>query len=210
MSNLIKVYNKDEYFRLENCAIGMREGEIAVFPTETVYGVGTSALDKEAVNKLYELKNREYSEPISVLISNFDMIDDVAKDVTKLERKIMEKFFPGPLTIILKKKENLPDVLNINGDTIGVRMPQNDIALKLIEYSKVPIATTSANLAGKSSNTSINSIIYDFKSNVDWYVDGGECKVGVASTVLKVENDQIKILREGSITKEQILEACFD
>lgn len=132
------------------------------------------------------------------------MINMVAKDITPLEYKIIKEFLPGPLTIILKKKDIVPNVLTNGGDTVGIRMPDNDIALNLSKYSNVPIAAPSANISNRPSGTNIESIYNDFHDNVDIYIDDGESKFGVASTIVKVENNNIKILREGPITLNDI------
>lgn len=184
----------------------IKNGGIVVFPTETVYGIGTNGLNKEAISRLYEVKQRPINKPISLLVSSIDMAEMVAKDITDMEYKLMEKFFPGPLTIILKKKSNVPDNLTNNTDTVGIRMPDNIIAKKLIEYANVPIATPSANISGRPSGTNIDTIINDFKDKVDYYIDGGESKLGIGSTIVKIENGYPVILRYGSISKKQILE----
>ena len=198
------------YFdKLKEISEIIKNGGIVVFPTETVYGIGTNGLNKEAISRLYEVKQRPTSKPISLLVSSIEMVDMVAKDITDMEYKLMDKFFPGPLTIILKKKNIVPDNLTNNTDTVGIRMPDNIIAKKLIEYAKVPIATPSANISGKPSGTDINYIMENFKDKVDYYIDGGQSKLGIGSTIVKVENGYPLILREGSISKEQIFE-CLE
>ena len=163
-------------------------------------------MNKESISRLYEVKQRPINKPISLLVSSIEMAETIAKDITDMEYKLMEKFFPGPLTIILKKKTIVPDNLTNNNDTVGIRMPDNIIAKKLIEYSNVPIATPSANISGKPSGTDINTIMNDFKDKVDYYIDGGKSKLGIGSTIVKLENGYPVILREGSISKKQILE----
>ena len=184
----------------------IKNGGIVVFPTETVYGIGTNGLNKDAISRLYDVKQRPKTKPISLLVSSIDMVDMVAKDITDMEYRLMEEFFPGPLTIILKKKSIVPDNLTNNTDTVGIRMPDNIIAKKLIEYANVPIATPSANISGKPSGIDINNIMEDFKDKVDYYLDGGQSKLGIGSTIVKIENGYPLILREGSISKKQILE----
>ena len=184
----------------------IKNGGIVVFPTETVYGIGTNGLNKDAISRLYDVKQRPKTKPISLLVSSIDMVEKVACDITNMEYKLMEKFFPGPLTIILKKKSIVPDNLTNNTDTVGIRMPDNIIAKKLIEYANVPIATPSANISGRPSGTNIDTIINDFKDKVDYYIDGGESKLGIGSTIVKIENGYPVILRDGSISKKQILE----
>ena len=118
--------------------------------------------------------------------------------------KIMEKFFPGPLTIILKKKDIVPDIVTAGQDTVGVRMPSGEIARKLVELSGVPIATPSANISGQPSGTNLSEIKENFEENVDFYIDGGNSELGISSTIVQVIDGKIEILRQGSITLEQI------
>lgn len=208
MSNVIKIGTDDNTKNLKIAANIIKKGGIVIFPTETVYGIGTNGLDEEAVKKLYEVKDRPLNKPISLLVSNFDMINQVAKDITEMEYKIMKNFFPGPLTIILNKKSCVPDILTAKGNTVGIRMPDNEIALKLIELSGVPIATPSANISGKPSGIDIEDIKKDFEGKVDLFIDSGKSKIGNGSTIVKVEDNEIKILRQGIITKEQIEDIC--
>lgn len=209
MMGYLDCKNKIDFDKLKETSQIIKKGGIVVFPTETVYGIGTNGLNKEAISRLYEVKQRPTNKPISLLVSSIDMAEMVAKDITDMEYKLMEKFFPGPLTIILKKKNIVPDNLTNNTDTVGIRMPDNIIAKKLIEYANVPIATPSANISGKPSGTNIENIMEDFKDKVDYYIDGGQSKLGIGSTIVKIENDYPLILREGSISKEQIFE-CLE
>ena len=208
MTNVIKIGTDDNTKNLKIAANIIKKGGIVIFPTETVYGIGTNGLDEEAVKKLYEVKDRPLNKPISLLVSNFDMINQVAKDITEMEYKIMKNFFPGPLTIILNKKSCVPDILTAKGNTVGIRMPDNEIALKLIELSGVPIATPSANISGRPSGIDIEDIKKDFEGKVDLFIDSGKSKIGNGSTIVKVEDNVIKILRQGIITKEQIEDIC--
>lgn len=203
--NVFDFKKKIDEEKLRLAAKVIRNGGVVVFPTETVYGIGANSFDDEAIEKLYKIKKRPHSKPISLLVSNFNMIKDVCDDISNLEYKIMKNFFPGPLTIILKKNKNLSDKLTSGTDTVGIRMPDNYVALKLIEDSKTPIATSSANITGKPSGTNIKSIKKDFKDSVDIFIDTGESKIGQASTIVKVDNGKVIILREGKITKKQIL-----
>lgn len=195
---------------LDQAAELIKQGKIVVFPTETVYGIGTNGLDEKAVKKLYEVKQRPLNKPITLLVSNMEMVESVAKDITETEYKIMEKFFPGPLTIILKKKEIVPDIVTSGQDTVGVRMPSGEIARKLIEKAGVPLATPSANITGQPSGTDLQEIEKNFKEKVDFYIDGGECEIGLASTIVQVVEGRIQILRQGSITLEDINQKMLD
>lgn len=204
MEKYINLENKLDYEELKIPAKIIKEGGIVIFPTETVYGIGTNGLNKEAIKKLYEVKQRPLNKPISLLVSNIEMVEQVAKNISKLEYKIMQNFFPGPLTIILEKKDIVPNILTSNTNTVGIRMPSGEIARKLIEYAGVPIATPSANISGKPSGTNIKDIQKDFEGKVDYFIDNGESKLGIPSTIVRVINDEIHILRQGSISMEQI------
>ncbi len=198
---IYKDINDKELIEVSN---EIKNGKIVVFPTETVYAIGVNGLDEIAIKRLYEVKQRNITKPINLIVSSYEMIDMIAKDITPLEYKIINNFLPGPLTIILKKKDIVPNILTNNQDTVGIRMPDNDIALKLSSYSNVPIAAPSANISNRPSGTNIKSIYNDFHDNVDIYIDDGESKLGVASTIVKVDNNEIKILREGTITLNDI------
>lgn len=206
MQKYIDFRNNVDFEKLKESAKIIKDGGIVIFPTETVYGIGTNGFNEDGIRRIYELKKRDFSKPISLLVSNMEMVKMVAKDVSNLEYDLMEKFWPGPFTIILKKKKDVPDILTANGDTVGVRMPSGEIAKKLIEYAGVPIATPSANISGKPSGTNINDIIKDFDGKVDCIIDSGESKLGIASTIVKVVNGIPYILREGTITREQVEE----
>lgn len=204
MDNYLDLKTNADYDKLKVPAEILKQGGIVIFPTETVYGIGANALNENAVKKIYKAKQRPIDKPISLLVSNMDMVEMVAKDITDLEYKLMETFFPGPFTIILKKKNIVPSIVTCGGDTVGVRMPDGEIARKLVEYSGVPLATPSANISGKPSGTNLESIMADFKDSVDYYIDGGESKLGVASTIVRVIDGVPHILREGVITREEI------
>ena len=204
MNNYLDFKNNIDYTKLKEPAKIIKDGGIVVFPTETVYGIGVNGLNKNALKKLYEVKQRPLNKPISLLVNSIEMINQLTKNITKLEYALMKEFFPGPLTIILQKKDIVPNILTANSDTVGIRMPSNKIALKLIEYAGVPIATPSANLSGKPTGTNFKDIIKDFDGKADYFIDGKISKTGFASTIIKVTDEVPHILRQGPITKEQI------
>ena len=206
MDKYLDLRKNIQYKSLKEPAQIIQNGGIVVFPTETVYGIGTNGLDEKAIEKLYNIKQRPFSKPISLLVSNMEMINKLAKDITELEYKLMEKFFPGPLTIILKKKEIVPNILTANTQMVGIRMPEGIIAKKLIEYANVPIATPSANISGKPVGINMQEIKQYFGNKVDYYIDGGENKTGIGSTIVKIVDGKPEILREGAITKKQIFD----
>ena len=188
----------------------IKQGKIVVFPTETVYGIGTNGLDENAVKKLYEIKQRPLNKPISLLVSNMDMVNYIVKDISEIEYKIMGKFFPGPLTIILKKRDIVPDIVTAGKETVGVRMPSGEIVQQLLEKANVPIACPSANISGEPSGTNIKEIKKHFKNNVDLLNDGGESELGLASTIVQVVDGKVQILRKGNISLEEINQIFLD
>ena len=206
MSKYLNLEKNPEYAKLKAPAQIIKTGGIVIFPTETVYGIGVNGLNETAIKKLYEVKQRPINKPISLLVNSIDMIEKVAKDISEIEYDLIKKFFPGPLTIVLKKKDCVPDSLTAGFDTVGIRMPENEIALKLIEYAGVPIATPSANISGKPSGTNLKEIMKDFNDNVDYFIDGGLSKIGIASTIVQIIDDIPHILRKGKISEEQIIE----
>lgn len=201
---IIDLKEKINYEQLKEAGEAIRKGELVIFPTETVYGIGANGLDKDAVENIFIAKGRKTDNPLILHISNIDMIKDIVKSISPLEKKLMNKFWPGPFTIVLNKKTIVPDIVTGNLNTVGVRMPSNEIANKLIEYSGVPIAAPSANISGKPSGTNIEDIIEELKDKVAYIIDGGDTKIGLESTVVRVIDNNIHILRPGYITKEDL------
>lgn len=206
MENYLDFRNKKIYDELKIPAEKIKAGEIVVFPTETVYAIGTNGFDENAIRKIYEVKNRPFNKPISLLVSDLEMVRKLAKNITKEEEKLMKAFFPGPFTIVLEKSNLVPDILTSNGNTVGIRMPDDDTALNIIKLAGVPIAAPSANITGKKSGTNITDIFSDFGESVDFYVDGGESKLGIGSTIVKMVDGKPIILRQGSISEREIQE----
>lgn len=204
MKKIIDLKDKIDYSELGYVANVIKSGGLVLFPTETVYGLGANGLDENAVKKIYVAKGRNFNNPINLLVSDMNMIESVAKNISPLEYKLMKAFFPGPFTIILNKKEIVPDIVTANTSYVGVRMPSGIIAKKLVEYAGVPVAAPSANISGKISGTSFQDIFEDFKDKVDCSIDGGNSEIGIESTIVKVIDEIPYILRPGSITEEQI------
>ena len=202
--------NKIDYKKLNEISNIIKNGGVVVFPTETVYGIGTNGLNEIAIKKLYDIKKRTLNKPISLLVSNIEMINQVAKDITDKEYKLIKKFFPGPLTIVLNKKDNVPDILTANSCKVGVRMPKNEIALKLIDFAGVPIATSSANISGEETGIDFNNVMNNFFNKVDCLIDGGPSNLGIGSTVVQIINEEPIILRQGLISKKEILSVIND
>ena len=204
MTKYLNVTNNYKKENLKEAANYIKNGKLVLFPTETVYGIGANGLDSNAVENIFKAKNRANDNPLILHISNIAMVDMIAKDITKLEETLMKEFFPGPLTIILKRKNIVPDIVTANLDTVGIRMPENKIARDLIELSNTPIAAPSANISGKPSGTNIEDIFEELNDKVDYIIDGGETQIGLESTVIKIINNQIHILRPGKITPNEL------
>ena len=189
-----------------NAAKVIKDGGLVLFPTETVYGIGANGLNEQAVKNIFKAKGRASDNPLILHISHADMLKDIAKDISELEYKLMDAFWPGPFTIVLNKTDIVPTVVTGGLDTVAVRMPRNKIANRLIHYAGVPIAAPSANISGKPSGTCVEDVYDELKNSMDYIIDGGRCEVGIESTVVKVDEKNVRILRPGKITKEQIEE----
>lgn len=186
----------------------IKKGRLVVFPTETVYGIGANALDKKAIDKIFVAKGRPQDNPLIVHICNKKDLFLYAKDVPKIAHALISKFWPGPLTLIVKKSNQIPNNVTANLNTVAIRMPKNKIALNLIKQSGVPIAAPSANSFGKPSPTKAAHAFSDLEGKVEVVLDGKNCQIGIESTVLDITSKIPMILRPGKITKKDI-EACI-
>lgn len=204
MAKYLNIKNNYNKYNLTEAAECIKNGKLVLFPTETVYGIGADGLNSNAVKSIFIAKNRTADNPLILHISNLEMVNKIAKDINELEAKLMNDFFPGPLTIILKRNDTVPDVVTANLDTVGIRMPSNKIARDLIELANTPIAAPSANISGRPSGTNIEDIFNELNEKVDYIIDGGETKIGLESTVIRVINNKIHILRPGKITEEEL------
>ena len=199
---------------LKNAAVCLSSGGTVAFPTETVYGLGADALSESAVDAIYEAKGRPSDNPLIVHIASLEMLHELVIEIRPNVQKLMDAFWPGPITFVMKKNERVP--LKVTGglSTVGVRMPSNPVALELIRLSGKPIAAPSANLSGKPSPTQAKTVIEDLMGRVDYIVAGDSAEVGLESTVLDVTGEVPVILRPGKVTCEMIKEvvgACeFD
>jgi L-threonylcarbamoyladenylate synthase len=187
---------------LDHYAELLRAGEVVAFPTETVYGLGADAWNPEAVLKVFSLKGRPADNPLIVHISSLYMLEDFTDEIPGTARKLIEVFWPGPLTMIFKKKEKVLDLITGGLDTVAVRMPDHPLALSLISHSG-PVVAPSANKSGKPSPTKPEHVLHDFGSDFP-VVDGGECRIGLESTVIDITAEPIQIYRPGFVNKEHL------
>lgn len=210
MSKIFDLKNIDkkelELEYMKDAAQDIKDGKLVIFPTETVYGIGANGLDEEATKSIFIAKGRAQDNPLILHVSNMEMVEKIAQNISKLEYKLMERFWPGPFTIILNRKEIVPNIVTGGLDTVGIRMPSNFIANQLISLSNTPIAAPSANISGRPSGTNVEDIINELKDKVDCIIDGGETEIGLESTVVRVIDGIPHILRPGKITAEQIKE----
>lgn len=184
----------------------IKNGETVIFPTETVYGLGANAMDENAAKKIYEAKGRPSDNPLIVHIADVEEVEKIALEVGEKARLAMDSFWPGPLTIILKKKEVVPNITSGGLSTVAIRMPSNKIANALIRESKTQIAAPSANISGRPSPTKAEHVVNEMSGRVYGIIMGGDCDFGLESTVVDFSEDKPMILRPGSITKEMLEE----
>ena len=176
----------------------LRGGGLVAFPTETVYGLGANLLNKRAIDRLYRVKNRPKAKPFTVHISDLKMVERLGCHMSKKAEALVGRFWPGPLTIILKSK---------GGRKIGFRMPDNKVALELIKRSGCPVAAPSANLSGRKPPKSAEEVLRDLDGRIDLLLDAGRTRVGIESTVMDLTSRPPKVLREGAIKSRVLLEA---
>lgn len=189
---------------IDICVKTLNQGGLAVFPTETVYGIGVNAFDEKAVSKLYEKKQRPLDKPLLMHISSIEMAEEIAY-LDDIARKLIKKFTPGPLTLVVKSKKNLPEIAVAKGDTVGLRFPSNPFFIELSQKFGKPIAATSANISGEKSAVRTKELasVLDI---ADAVVDGGECELGLESTIISLVGETPKVLREGSFPIKTVLE----
>lgn len=191
-----KEINENE---LKQCIETIKQGGLVIFPTETVYGIGANAFNEEAVRRIYEVKMRPEEKPLSIMVSNIDEISKYAIISNEIEEKIIKKYMPGPITIVLKKKPGVFDYISSGKDTIGIRIPDNEIILEILKQSKLPIVAPSANISGKPSGIVLEDILKDFNGKVDICINGGKAKLSEPSTIVQVIDNKPVILRQGRI-----------
>ena len=188
--------------QLKKAAKLVKKGGLIIYPTDTVYGLGCDPYNLQAVKKVFEVKGRK-NKPLPVLISSMKKALDLAY-FTSEALKIVKKYWPGPLTIVLKRRENAPGFLGGDPSLIGLRIPKHPVALKLIRLCGGSLIGTSANLTGKKPPTTVDEAIKQIGDKIDLIIDGGETVIGLGSTVLDLSTETPKILRKGPITKEEI------
>ncbi|WP_110112633.1 L-threonylcarbamoyladenylate synthase [Bacillus sp. CGMCC 1.16541] len=199
--------NVDEnksYLQINEAAKRLRAGEVVAFPTETVYGLGGDATSDQAVDKIFLAKGRPSDNPLIVHIGHKEQLHSIVADIPAKAEKLIEQFWPGPLTVILPKKAGLSEKVTAGLSTVAVRMPAHPVALALLKEVNLPIAAPSANLSGKPSPTLAKHVMNDLNGRISGIVDGGPTGVGLESTVLDCTGEVPTILRPGGVTKHQL------
>lgn len=182
----------------------LKNGEVVAFPTETVYGLGGSALSSEAIDKIFQTKGRPSDNPLIVHLSKKEQLEKYVSEIPEKAKQLIERFWPGPLTIVLKHNGTLSQKVTANLLTVAVRMPDHPIALALIDAANIPLAAPSANTSGKPSPTCAQHVYDDLDGKIPLIVDGGETGVGLESTVVDCTTEEVIILRPGGVTKEEL------
>ena len=184
----------------------LREGGLVAFPTETVYGLGANGWDEEACARIYEAKGRPSDNPLILHIADRAMLDEIAEDIPLMAEQIIAALTPGPITLILKKSPRVPDRVTGALPTVGVRMPDHDVARALIRAAGCPIAAPSANLSGRPSPTTAETVRRDLAGRIPMILDGGPCTLGLESTIVDCTGEKATILRPGAVTRETLEE----
>jgi L-threonylcarbamoyladenylate synthase len=184
----------------------IRSGQLVGFPTETVYGLGADGLDGEAVKLIFQAKGRPQDNPLILHVDSVEMAEQLVLEIPASAKTCIERFWPGPLTILFKRREIVPDIITAGLDTVAIRMPSHPVALELIRQSGTPIAAPSANTSGKPSPTRAEHVLEDMDGKIPMILDGGETGVGLESTVLDLTGITPMILRPGGVTLDQIRE----
>lgn len=204
-TEIFKIYSPEDE-GIKKAGEILRRGGLVAIPTETVYGLAGNALDGKCAGKIFAAKGRPSDNPLIVHISSISQWEALVKEIPDTARALAEKFWPGPLTVILPKSDLIPDEVSGGLDTVAVRMPENEIARAIIESAGVPLAAPSANLSGKPSPTSASHVIDDMTGRIDAIVDSGDCDVGVESTVISLAVTPARLLRPGRVTPEMLTE----
>lgn len=176
----------------------INDGNIAVIPTDTVYGIVGDATNIDVIHKVYEVKKRDYSKPLILMVSSLEMLERYVESINELEKNLIERYWPGKLTILFKKNDKVSDLITSGGELVGIRYPDNKDIIELIDRLDKPLISTSCNISSKEVITSIDMLEEDISKHVSYVYDGGELS-NTSSTIVKVD-DKIEIVREGELT----------
>ena len=188
----------------------IKTGGLVAVPTETVYGLAGNGLDEEAVKQIYEVKGRPQVKPLSLMVPGAEAMDSYCEDVPQGARLLAERFWPGPLTIVLKAKDFIPSIVLAGGDTVGLRCPDHPMTLELLKKAGVPFAAPSANPSGEESPKTAQKVWDYFSGKIEGIIDGGECGIGRESTIISMAQKPYRILRQGALAEKEIASALTE
>lgn len=188
----------------------IKTGGLVAVPTETVYGLAGNGLDEEAVKQIYEVKGRPQVKPLSLMVPGAEAMDSYCEDVPQGARLLAERFWPGPLTIVLKAKDFIPSIVLAGGDTVGLRCPDHPMTLELLKKAGVPFAAPSANPSGEESPKTAQKVWDYFSGRIEGIIDGGECGIGRESTIISMAQKPYRILRQGALAEKEIASALTE
>ena len=188
----------------------IKTGGLVAVPTETVYGLAGNGLDEEAVKQIYEVKGRPQVKPLSLMVPGAEAMDRYCEDVPQGARLLAERFWPGPLTIVLKAKDFIPSIVLAGGDTVGLRCPDHPMTLELLKKAGVPFAAPSANPSGEESPKTAQKVWDYFSGKIEGIIDGGECGIGRESTIISMAQKPYRILRQGALAEKEIASALTE
>ena len=203
--------NTKRYISCTDELVGiMRGGGLVAVPTETVYGLAGNGLDEKAVAEIYEVKGRPEVKPLSLMVHDAASMERYCENVPPQAYTLAKKFWPGPLTIVMKAKPCVPEIVRAGGETVGLRCPDHPLTLELLEKSRVPFAAPSANPSGEPSPKNADSVLKYFDGKIDAVLDGGECGIGCESTLIDLSRTPYRILRQGALPADEIADAFVD
>lgn len=195
---------------IDDAAKLIQNGELVAVPTETVYGLAGNGLDAKAVEQIYEVKGRPQVKPLALMVPDSDAMELYCEDVPKQAKFLAEKFWPGPLSIVLKSKGIVPDIVRAGGDTVSLRCPKHDLTLELLRKAQLPLAAPSANPSGEESPKNAGRVMQYFDGKISAIIDGGECGIGTESTIIDMSKAPYKILRRGALPESEISSALAE
>lgn len=209
---IINLKNDDRDEAVSRAASVLTAGGIVAFPTDTVYGLGAVYSQEQAVKRVFSAKERPENKPLSILVCDISQVEMLAQDIPEDAYKLMKAFWPGALTLILKLKKDacVPEEITAGKDTIGVRMPDSRLALDIIRAAGAPLAAPSANISGERSACRADQVTQDLAGRIDMIIDGGDCPIGLSSTIIDLSGPSYRLLRQGSISPEDIKKVTGD
>ncbi len=197
---------KNDMGAIKEAAKMLREGQLVAIPTETVYGLAANGLDEVAVRSLYDAKERPYYKAFSLQVADVAMVQDIAARVSDMALRLFERFCPGPITIVLPRKKSIPKGVTGGKATVGIRIPDNEIALAVLREAGVPLAVPSANISAHPSPTSAQMVYDDMKGRIPLILDGGTCNLGIESTIVDCTGEEPMIIRHGAISEREVMD----